>query len=132
MSHPTDDQLLLLAYGELPAPRASEIETHIETCAVCAQQIAQLERGRVALDVALPARRRRAATTVWGTVALAAAVLAAVTMLKSEPSGDQTERWTPTTTWSTTAGYVTGGKAMADIDVQLTRLERERYYGLPN
>jgi len=131
MSHPTDDQLLLLAYGELPAPHASEIETHIAACTVCAQQLAQLERGRVALDVALPARRRRA-VTVWGTMALAAAVLAAVTMLKSGPSRDQTERWTPTTTWSTTAGYVTGGKTMADIDAQLTRLERERYYGLPN
>ena len=131
MIHPTEDQLLLLAYGELPAPHASEIETHIAACTVCAQQLAQLERGRVALDVALPARRRRA-VTVWGTMALAAAVLAAVTMLKSGPSRDQTERWTPTTTWSTTAGYVTGGKAMADIDAQLTRLERERYYGLPN
>jgi len=131
MSHPTDDQLLLLAYGELPAPNANEIETHIAACAVCAQQLAQLERGRVALDVALPARRPRR-VIVWGTVALAAAVLAAVTMLESGPSRDQTERWTPTTTWSTTAGYVTGGKAMADIDAQLTRLERERYYGLPN
>ena len=131
MNHPTEDQLLLLAYGELPAPHASEIETHIAACTVCAQQLAQLERGRVALDVALPARRRRP-VTVWGTVALAAAVLAAVTMVKSGPSRDQTERWTPTTTWSTTAGYVTGGKAMADIDAQLTRLERERYYGLPN
>ena len=131
MNHPTEDQLLLLAYGELPAPHAGEIETHIAACAVCAQQLAQLEQGRVALDVALPARRRRA-VTVWGTVALAAAVLAAVTMLMSGPSRDPTERWTPTTTWSTTAGYVTGGKAMADIDAQLTRLERERYYGLPN
>ena len=130
MNHPTEDQLLLLAYGELPEPHANEIETHIAACAVCAQQIAQLERGRVALDVALPARRRR--VIVWGTVALAAAVLAAVTILKSGPSRDPTERWTPTTTWSTTAGYVTGGKAMADIDAQLTRLERERYYGLPN
>jgi hypothetical protein len=42
------------------------------------------------------------------------------------------QSWTPTTTWSTTAGYVTGGKAMIDIDAQLTRLEQERYYGLPN
>ena len=131
MNHPTEDHLLLLAYGELPEPHASEIETHIAACAVCGQQLAQLERGRVALDVALPARRRRRAI-VWGTVALAAAVVAAVTMLKSGPSRDPTERWTSTTTWSTTAGYVTGGKAMADIDAQLTRLERERYYGLPN
>ncbi len=130
MNHPTEDQLLLLAYGELPEPHANEIETHIAACAVCAQQLAQLERGRVALDVALPARRRR--VIVWGTVALAAAVLAAVTILKSGPSRDPTERWTPTTTWSTTAGYVTGGKVMVDIDAQLTRLEQERSYGFPN
>jgi hypothetical protein len=131
MNHPTEDQLLLLAYGELPAPDASAIETHIAACAVCVQQLAQLERGRVALDVALPARRRRR-VIVWGAVALAAAVLAAVVISKAGPSRDPTERWKPTTTWSTTAGYVTGGKAMADIDAQLTRLERERYYGLPN
>ena len=130
MNHPTEDQLLLLAYGELAEPHANEIESHIAACHTCAQQLAQLERGRIALDVALPARRR--SVIVWGTVALAAAVLAAVTLLKSGPSRDPTERWTPTTTWSTTAGYVTGGKAMADIDAQLTRLERERYYGLPN
>jgi len=131
MNHPAEDQLLLLAYGELPEPHASEIETHIAACAVCAQQLAQLERGRVALEVALPVRRPRR-VIVWATVALAAAVLAAVTILKSGPSRDPTERWTPTTTWSATAGYVTGGKTIADIDAQLTRLEQERYYGLPN
>ena len=131
MNHPTEDELLLLAYGELPDPRAAEIDSHAAACRTCQEKLAQLERGRVALDVALPARRRRR-VIVWGTVALAAAVLAAVTILKSGPSRDPTERWTSTTTWSTTAGYVTGGKAMADIDAQLTRLERERYYGLPN
>jgi hypothetical protein len=130
MNHPTEDKLLLLAYGELPEPHANEIETHIAACAVCAQQLAQLERGRVALDVALPRRRP---AIVWATLALAAAaVLAGVVITKSGPSRDAAERWTPTTTWSATAGYVTGGKAMADIDAQLTRLERERYYGLPN
>jgi len=85
----------------------------------------------VALDVALPQRRRR--PIVWATAALAAAaVLAAVMINKSGSSRDQTERWTPTITWSATAGYVTGGKAMVDIDAQLTRLEQERSYGLPN
>jgi hypothetical protein len=132
MNHPTEDQLLLLAYGELPEPQASEIESHIVACSVCADRLAELERGRVALDVALPARRRRA-TIVWGTLGLAAAaVIAGVLITKGWPSRDPTERWTPTTTWSTTAGYVTGGKAMFDIDLQLTRLERERSYGLPN
>ncbi len=70
---------------------------------------------------------------VWATLALAvAAGLAGVLIIKSGPSRDPGVRWTSTTTWSATAGYVTGGKAMADIDAQLTRLERERYYGLPN
>jgi hypothetical protein len=59
-------------------------------------------------------------------------VVAGVVITTSGPSRDPTERWTPTTTWSATAGYVTGGKAMVDIDAQLTRLEREPYYGLPN
>ena len=132
MNHPTEDELLLLVYGELPGPRAAEVDSHATACRACQETLAQLERGRVALDVALPARRRRPAI-VWTTFALAAAAgLAAVVISKAGPSRDPTERWSPTTTWSTTAGYVTGGKAMADIDAQLTQLERERYYGLPN
>jgi len=130
MNHPIEDELLLLAYGELPEPRAAEIEAHAGACRACREKLAQLERGRVALDFAVPARRP---AIVWTTLALAAAaVLAGVVITKPGPSRDLTERWTPTTTWSATAGYVTGGKAMADIDAQLTRLERERYYGLPN
>ena len=131
MNHPTEDELLLLAYGELPDPRAAEIDSHAAACRTCQEQLAQLERGRIALNVAVPAGRRKA--IVWATLALAAAAgLAGVLIIKSEPTRDPTERWAPTTTWSATAGYVTGGKAMADIDAQLTRLERERYYGLPN
>lgn len=132
MNHPTGDQLLLLAYGDLPELHTIEIESHVAVCTECAHQLAQLERGRVALDMALPARRRRPAI-VWGTLALAAAaVLAAVVIPKAGTPRAATERWTPTTTWSATAGYVAGGQAMMEIDAQLTRLERERYYGLPN
>ena len=126
MNHPTENELLLLAYGEHPA--AVDVDAHVAACAACQQQLAQLERGRVALDVALPPRRRSA---IWIALA-AAAMLAGLIMASPGPTRDQTERWTPTTTWSATAGYVTGGKAMMDIDVQLTRLEQERYYGLPN
>jgi len=131
MNHPTENELLLLAYGELPSPRAAEIDSHATACRTCQEKLAQLERGRVALDVAMPPHRRTA--FVWAAFTLAAAaVLAGVVITKSEPSRDPTERWTPTTTWSATAGYVTGGKTIADIDAQLTRLEQERYYGLPN
>ncbi len=130
MNHPTKDQLLLLAYAELPEPHANEIETHIAACAECAQQLAQLERGRVALDVALPPRRRSA--TRWIAVALAAAALfAGVVVTKQGPTRSPTERWTPTTTWSATAGYVAGGSALIDIDAQLTRLEQELPHARP-
>ena len=132
MNHPTEDELLLLAYGELPGTRAAAIESHLAACRVCGATLAELERGRVALDVALPPRRRAANRWIAVGLAAAAAVLAGVVMTRQGPARVPAQHWTPTTTWSATAGYVTGGKPMADIDVQLTRLERERYYGLPN
>jgi anti-sigma factor RsiW len=130
MNHATEDQLLLLAYGELPEPHAREIESHIAACTACADQLAQLERGRAALDVALPPRRSSA--RAWIALA-AAAVVAGLVVARpgAPPARGPTERWTPTTTWSATAGYVAGGKAMVDIDAQLTRLEQELPYARP-
>src|SRR2546427_3028785 len=131
MNHPTEDELLLLAYGELPELRAAEIEAHATACRACQETLAQLERGLVALDVALPPQRRSASR--WIAIALAAAaVLAGVVITKQGPARDPMEHWTPTTTWSATAGYVAGGKTLVDIDAQLTRLEQERYYGSPH
>jgi len=133
MNHPTDDELLLLVYDELPEPRGVELESHVAGCLVCQATLAELEHGRVALDVARPVHRRPRPVMLWATAALAAAaVIAGVIVTRSGPSRDAPAHWTPTTTWSATAGYVTGGKTMVDIDVQLTRLEQERYYGLPN
>ena len=133
MNHPTEDQLLLLAYGELPERQASEIQSHIAACTVCAHQLVQLDRGRVALDMAVPARRRRPAI-VRATVSLAAAaVIAAILLTGTRPSHDAPVRgWNPTPVWSATAGYLAGGNAMVDIDAQLTRLEQERFHDLPN
>lgn len=131
MNHISDDDLLLLAYGEHPASQASTIESHISACAECRDKLAQLERGLAMLEFARPPRRRPAVS--WAGVALAAAaVLAGVVFMRSHPSRDPGARWTPTMSWSATAGYVTGGKAMIDLDAQLTRLEQERHYGLPN
>jgi anti-sigma factor RsiW len=130
MNHPTADELLLLAYDELPGTRAAEIESHTARCAECQDKLAQLERGRAALDVALPPRRSSA--RAW--IALAAAAMVAglvVARPGAPPPRGPTERWTPTTTWSATAGYVAGGKAMVDIDAQLTRLEQELPYARP-
>jgi hypothetical protein len=128
MNHPSDDELLLLAYGEVPEPRNAAIESHVSACQTCRATLAELERGRVALDVASPPRRGSA--RIWIALA-AAAVLAGFVMARPGPTRDPTTRWTPTTTWSATAGYVTD-RAMVDIDAQLTRLEQERTYGLPN
>jgi len=68
MNHPTDAELLLLAYSEVPEPRNAAIESHVAACHTCRATLVELERGRVALDVALPPRRR--STRMW--IALAA------------------------------------------------------------
>jgi len=133
MNHPNEDALVLLAYGELPAEQLTELESHVAACATCRAAFAHYERARVALDDAIPAVPRRRARPDWTAIVLgAAAVLAAVMITRPRPSPDASAHWAPTTMWSTTAGYVTGGTAMRDIDAQLTHLERERYYGLPD
>ena len=130
MNHPNEDSLLLLAYGELPGDQAAELESHVAGCGPCRAAFAELERARVALDGAMPRGSRRRLD--WTAVTLAAAaVLAVVLMMSPRPSPDTTAHWTPTTTWSPTAGYVTGGRAMVDIDAQLTQLERGFAYGRP-
>jgi anti-sigma factor RsiW len=137
MNHPTADELLLLAYGELPHEAAAAVERHATTCVACQEQLLPIERGRVALEMTMPARRRPAvAGAALGAGLAAAAVLAGLLVFGTGRSGDADRegkgRWNPTTTWSATAGYVAGGTAMVDIDAQLTRLEQERTYGFPN
>ena len=130
MSHPAEDQILLLAYGELPATDARAIEAHVAGCVACRAAVERIERARVALDLALPRTRRR---TRWVVAAFAAAaVLATVLLLRPTPPRPADSGWRPVSVWSTTAGYVTGGRTMVEIDAQLTRLEQERYYGRPN
>ena len=128
MNHPTNDELLLLAYGELPGSQISQVEAHVPACLACRETLAEFERARAALDIAMPPRRRPA--VVWATIAVAAAaVVAGVVLVSSGPVRDSTEHWKPTTSWSATAGYVTGGRTMMDIDAQLTRLEQEKSNG---
>ena len=100
MNHPTADELLLFVYDELPEDQAVQIESHIDACGACQHKLAQLERGRAALDLALPLRRRHAAI-VWTTVALAAAaVIAGLLITRFAPVPDPVKLWAPTTTWS--------------------------------
>lgn len=132
MTHPNDDTLLLLAYDELPVEQAIALDSHIAVCEPCRADLERLARARAALDDTRSPVTGRRARRDWTAIALAAAaVLAGVLMTRPRPT-PIVAHWTPTTTWSLTAGYVTGGSAMKDIDAQLTRLEQERSYGFPN
>ena len=126
MSHPHEDQLLLLAYGEGHNDR--EVEAHVAGCATCRDALERLERARVALDWAVPKRR----PVPWLATAAglaAAALVAAVLLTRGGSRG--LEPWQPPHVWSPTAGYVAGGQPLVEIDAQLTRLEQERSYARP-
>jgi hypothetical protein len=129
MTHPHEDQLLLLVYDELPVADAAGLEAHLATCAVCRDDLARLERARVALDWAAPKSRPSAR---WIVAGLAAAAAAAAILLTGGPSSDDRPRtWPQQREWSATAGYIAGGRPVIAIDAQLTRLEQERSYVLP-
>ena len=134
MTHLHNDELLLLAYGELRDADRERVQTHLAGCDACRTELARLEASRVALDLAMPPAAAPSRRPVrWIAVGLAAAaVLAAVIVTRTSQNPRDAHTWRPTSSWSATAGYVTGGSAMAEIDAQLTRLEQERYYGLPN
>ncbi len=129
MNHPHEDRLLLFAYGEMPEAEATELEGHLAACGSCRAQLERLERARVALDWATPARRRGAR---WAAAGLAAAAALVAVWLGTRPPGVAPDRgWQPPAVWSATAGYIAGGPALVQIDSQLTRLEQERDYALP-
>lgn len=130
MNHPTEDTLLLAAYGELAHEDAAATDAHLAGCPACRDLLAALERARVGLDVALPRRRRRRAPWVVAGLA-AAAVLAAVLVSTGPQPSFRGDAWPPERTWSATAGYVAGGAALVAIDSQLTRLEQEKRYARP-
>jgi hypothetical protein len=48
--------------------------------------------------------------------------------MRREPVTPADRSWPPPAVWSATAGYIAGGTTVVEIDVQLTRLEQERYY----
>ena len=136
MKHPHEDDLLLLAYGELDDAALAEVEGHLITCDACREQLVRLERARAALSWTLPQRVRPTRSVVrWfavGALAAAAAV-AGIVLGGRSPSDDRPRAaaWPQPLEWSATAGYLAGGKAVITIDEQLTRLERERSYVTP-
>jgi len=135
-NHPDQDDLLLLAYGELDPVATADVERHVASCAECHERFLSLERGRVALEwtTTAPARTRRQVVR-WGgaaLAALAAAAAVAAILLTGGPSSDErSSGWPGQRPWSATAGYIAGGQPLITIDAQLTRLEQERSYVRP-
>ena len=128
MTHPTDDQLLLYAYGELPGDAHRDLETHLGACAECRARFAQLERSRVALEWGMEGRSRASSRRmVWLALPIAAGI--AMLLLVRHPQGvEPAERpvWQSHLIASPTAGYIAGGAAFMVIDSQLTQLEQGR------
>jgi hypothetical protein len=132
MNHPHPDELLLFASGELTDPRMADVVAHLGACGACRDALRQLDESLTALGGAWPHRARLLRRpALWGGVALAAAATLAVVLIRQPGDPGAGHGWIPTARWSATAGYVAGGKAMLDIDAQLTRLEQESYYGRP-
>ena len=139
MNHPHPDELLLYATGEVVELRLVEIASHLATCVPCQDALTELERALLVLEGPGGSPRRSRALNrpaLWAGFALSAAAALAV-VLSRQPDGSRPGQgsarsgWTPSSTWSATAGYVAGGTALVDIDAQLTRLEQESFYGRP-
>jgi len=114
-SHPSDDDLILLFYGELPAPASATIEGHLEQCPTCRAALSALAR---TLQLATTLRApdpgpdfedrlwerlqphipdgRRSARHVLGVGAWAASVAALVgaTWIWAQAPPHPPERWT--------------------------------------
>jgi anti-sigma factor RsiW len=130
MNHPTEDELLLLAYGELGAMGATELEAHLKGCAACRGQLTRMEQARVAADWTYENPKRRVVPWVWALLATAA-VLAGILVINRPMPHVVLEGWPRHQEWSATAGYIAGGRAAIDIDAQLTQLEQGWSYGRP-
>jgi len=130
-NHPSADELLLFAYGELPPPRAAEVEAHVAGCTGCHAQLAELDRARVGVDWALKRPRRHVVRWAALTALAAAAAVAAILLTGGPPSDERHSGWPEQRPWSATAGYIAGGQSLIAIDAQLTRLEQERSYVRP-
>jgi len=50
MTHPTDDALLLFAYGDLPDSEAAALGEHLGGCPACRARLAPLDRTQLAVD----------------------------------------------------------------------------------
>jgi hypothetical protein len=126
MTHCSDADLVLLAYGEA----ADTVATHVASCAACHARLSRLEGARVAGEWATTRGRRRVAR--WAAVGLlATAAVVAVVLVGRPPAPERAPQWPRSLEWSATAGYLAGGKAVITIDAQLTQLEQGWSYVRP-
>lgn len=122
MTHLTDDQLLLHAYGEVPEP---DLDTHLAACAECRSRFTTLEESRVALEWGQEQRPARSGRRLaWLALPLAAGLGALLLLRQPQTPASEREVWRTHLVGSPTAGYVAGGAAFMSIDSQLTQLEQ--------
>jgi anti-sigma factor RsiW len=61
-THPEEIELFDYVEGDLPTPRRTEIDAHLESCASCTEQVSRVQAGKEALResqfLQLPPRRR--------------------------------------------------------------------------
>lgn len=120
--HPTDDALLLFAYGEAGGPQEIDLTPHLATCAPCRARLEKIERSRVAADWALERAPRRVVR--WVTLAgLAAAAALALLLLRPNPPAVQPRLSLAVPRYM--------APELGPIDSALTRLEQERLHAVP-
>ena len=122
MTHLTDEEMLLFAYGELSDAVAAEAATHLASCAQCHARLAPLERARVAADWALR-RRPRAGMRRTALAGLAVAAALAIVLLRGH-GGTHAAQLS-----LTVPRYA--APELAPIDSLLTHLEKEKPYAVP-
>jgi len=120
MNHPSDDELLLYAYGETDGP-----ERHLAECAECRARFTAIEESRALLDMGMQSKRP-ARRLVWLVPLAAAAGVGALLLSIREPAKARASDYWSTLTGSP-VGYVTDASLMS-IDSQLTRLEQGGSY----
>src|SRR5262245_8153462 len=66
MNHPTEDDLVLYHYGEIPGARSEKIDEHLRACGECSETYQQLAATLAAVTAPdPPARDERYGREVW-------------------------------------------------------------------
>lgn len=127
-THPSDDELLLFAYGDDPRHGA-----HLASCPGCRSRLQVVEQGRLLLDLGLAVNPARRPPAVWATLAVAAGLVGLMIMAGGQPQLRERpgNPWRSTLVASPVAGYVTDQELMM-LDAQLRRLEQGGVYGRPD